>query len=216
MTNLAQMSKSKRKTEYRNAGKAYSRVIKTAAKDKTPSNVQEDTRKKFIFSYEEILRYFQNDTEVTLDDVSSDFRKLMTDALPYLFSTANGRALSPQEQQGPSPSVEGAIRRGLQQSGESPREEPDGEESGQKVTAAQKSGLMDIARWLLRNMDKHGAAGDSKSAWVRGYVLEQPPRVKLLAYYMVENGASSLTGEAPVSYTHLASARLPVLSLPAR
>lgn len=66
----------------------------------------------------------------------------------------------------------------------------DAEEGG--LSAAQRKGLQDISAWFFRNVDKVGlklgkySAGESAYEFVNDFILKQPARLKLMAYYLVE------------------------------
>ena len=195
--NVAAMKKADRKKQYAKAGKAYQQVIKNAEKTGNIASI-DDTKRQFMIAYSEVINAYRNDIEIGNKDISSEFRKLVLDSQNYL-SYSRGEVSVSQNQDATMATFSSSLGTGLRGIEETPGARKAAAEediSGQRITANQKSGLLDIAGWLLRNMDKTTKMGESKSAWVRGYMLRQPPRVKLLTYYMVENGAMSLEGDA--------------------
>lgn len=74
--------------------------------------------------------------------------------------------------------------------------EKENEAASKGISSEAMQGLADISQWMLRNCVNTGLfhLGESQTGLVTSYILKQPARVKLFAYYLVETDKRKETG----------------------
>lgn len=183
----------KRKDEYKQAGKAYKKMLKPLKSSKFPAEFIEKSKAQFLQEYKEVVEDYLQDEDMKNEAISEEFTSLVDYYKGSSQSAAGKESTGTQEGVG---GISGLIRKGIKDAGEDVLGEGNEElESNASISGGQMKGLKDISRWMLRNMDKTGIIGDSKAQFVQNYILRQPARLKLCAYYLVETDARKLSGE---------------------
>lgn len=177
-----------KKAQCKKAGAAYAKMMKPFEKGKFPTEFAESSEKKFLLEYKDVIEDYLQDEDLKKEAVSSDFQSLVE-----AYQNHGGAEMS-DNQKMEFGGVSNLVRDKMEQNGDEQQEAESGEGSSE-VSGAQKEGLKDISKWLLRNMNKTGMFGDSRMQFVQNYVLRQPARVKLCAYYLVETDARKLSGD---------------------
>ncbi|MCD8038037.1 MAG: hypothetical protein LUE96_02985 [Lachnospiraceae bacterium] len=194
-----QETKRKRKAKYKAVGDVYESMMKQLDK----ASLHEDrmsARFQFLNEYSEVIQEYIEDEELKDKPIDPDFDYLVKLYKRHYLKdgfTREENAARMERRGGMWGESADAVRSGLQKANLMPEGDTVREsEKGRPLTGDQMAGLKSISRWMLRNMDKTGVweMGDSKSAFVRNYVLKQSPRVKLCAYYLVETDARKLKG----------------------
>ncbi len=194
-----QETKRKRKAKYKAVGDAYGRMeeqmeVASLHEDRMSARIQ------FLNEYREVIQEYIEDEELKDKPIHYNFDYLVKLYKRFYLKdgfTGEENAARMERRGGMWGESADAARSGLRKANLMPEGDTAVEsEEGLPLTGDQMAGLKSISRWMLRNMDKTGALdiGDSRSAFVRNYVLRQSPRVKLCAYYLVETDARKLKG----------------------
>ena len=187
-TNVNQIKK--QKGEYEKVGKAYKKMLKPLKNSAFPAEFIEKSKVQFLQEYKEVVEDYLQDEDMKNEAISEEFASLV-DYYKVSQSTEE------QESTGGIGGISGLVRKGIKDAGENVLGDGNEElESNASISGEQMKGLKDISRWMLRNMNKTGIAGSSKSQFVQNYILNQPARLKLCAYYLVETDARKLSGES--------------------
>ncbi len=194
------------KKEFKAAGKAYAKMMKTVNKGEiTKEEFGKKAKEQFINGYKSTLEKYdkdyaptptststQNKVKVEPKDISSDFGDLYKAYEEYKDqknqSSQGANQQKNQSSQGANQLIKDSISTTLKDKELKEKEifTEEEVEGDSKITNEQKEGLKDISKWLLRNMEKTGFSGHSKSSFVFA-ILNLPARLRLLAYYLVEN-----------------------------
>lgn len=144
--------------------------------------------KKYEIMVRDYLRLFRGQTRFGLGKQMTDEEKSRNQ---------RGAGIAAQKKDVRSLGMTGIIQKRLEEDGTLARED---EENAQvsdadlesNISDKAKNGVREISKWLYRNCDRRGigvfdhALGESHSKFVRNFVMTQPTRVKLLAFYLIE------------------------------